>query len=185
MLLRWNVILERNGSMKMDLSGKGSSREVFDAVAAFLKLHGLEPVSNDFQRPWGGFFAFAEAGAGDFLSAFYPELSHDTLRRNGRLSPKILMVEPRKKLSWQYHDRRAEIWKSLHGGVGVVTSATDMQGPCTTLQENETIHIAQGQRHRLVGLQTWGVIAEIWIHCDPDQPSDENDIVRLEDDFGR
>lgn len=53
------------------------------------------------------------------------------------------------------------------------------------LEEDKTVQTQQRQRHRLVGLETWGVIAEIWMHSDPDAPSDENDIVRLEDDFGR
>jgi hypothetical protein len=34
----------------------------------------------------------------------------------------------------------------------------------------------------LGGLETWGVIAEIWIHNAPSAPSDENDIVRLAED---
>ena len=171
--------------MKMNLSGIGASREIFEAVAAFLKRQNLEPQSEDLERPWGGFFTFGEERARDFVGVFFPELSHETLRPNVRLSPKILMVEPRKKLSWQYHHRRAEIWKSLHGDVGVFVSATDLPGPCITLHEDKTIEIPQGQRHRLVGLDTWGVIAEIWMHSDPAALSDENDIVRLEDDFGR
>jgi hypothetical protein len=36
-----------------------------------------------------------------------------------------------------------------------------------------------------VGLQGWGVLAEIWQHTDAGQPSDEDDIVRVQDDFGR
>ncbi|NBV85915.1 MAG: phosphoheptose isomerase, partial [Verrucomicrobia bacterium] len=32
---------------------------------------------------------------------------------------------------------------------------------------------------------TWGIVAEIWLHTDPSAPSDENDIIRLDDDFGR
>ena len=171
--------------MKMNLSGSGSSRELFESVAAFLKRLNLAPQSEDLERPWGGFFTFGEEQARDFLGVFFPELSHETLRRNGRLSPKILMVEPCKKLSWQYHHRRAEIWKSLHGNAGVFVSATDLSGPLITLKEDNTIQIAQGQRHRLVGLETWGVIAEVWIHSDPDAPSDENDTVPLEDDAVR
>jgi len=47
------------------------------------------------------------------------------------------------------------------------------------------ISLEQGERHRLVGLDDWGVVAEIWMHTDPSNPSDEDDIVRLQDDFGR
>jgi mannose-6-phosphate isomerase len=37
----------------------------------------------------------------------------------------------------------------------------------------------KGERHRLIGLASCGVIAEIWQHTDPKDPSDEEDIVRL------
>jgi mannose-6-phosphate isomerase len=37
----------------------------------------------------------------------------------------------------------------------------------------------------LVGLDQWGVVAEIWQHTDVTNLSDESDIVRLQDDFGR
>jgi hypothetical protein len=29
------------------------------------------------------------------------------------------------------------------------------------------------------------LVAEIWQHTDPDHPSNEDDIVRVQDDFGR
>jgi hypothetical protein len=53
------------------------------------------------------------------------------------------------------------------------------------LKIGEIIRLKQGQRHRLVGLNGWGMIAEIWQHTDASQPSDEDDIVRVQDDFGR
>jgi len=39
--------------------------------------------------------------------------------------------------------------------------------------------------HRLIGTNTWGAVVEIWIHSDSDNPSDEDDIGRLQDDFSR
>jgi hypothetical protein len=45
--------------------------------------------------------------------------------------------------------------------------------------------LAQGERHRLVGLDAQAIIAEIWQHTDASHPSDEDDIVRVQDDFGR
>ena len=47
------------------------------------------------------------------------------------------------------------------------------------------ITLKQGERHRLIGLNDFGVIAEIWQHTDVNNPSDENDIVRIQDDYGR
>ncbi len=54
-----------------------------------------------------------------------------------------------------------------------------------TLHTGDTITLQQGERHRLVGSDGWGIIAEIWQHTDAANPSDENDIVRVQDDFGR
>jgi len=49
----------------------------------------------------------------------------------------------------------------------------------------EIVRLKQGERHRLIGLETFGMIAEIWQHTDPANPSDESDIVRVQDDFAR
>ena len=35
------------------------------------------------------------------------------------------------------------------------------------------------------GLDETSVVAEIWQHTDATHPSDENDIIRVQDDFGR
>jgi len=107
------------------------------------------------------------------------------LRISGKLSPKILIVAPEKRLSWQYHHRRAEIWRVIQGNVGVMVSDTDEESVVSTLKEGETIRLRQGQRHRLIGLDGFGILAEIWQHTDANNPSDEDDIVRVQDDFGR
>ncbi len=171
--------------MRFELSEQATRQEVFGIVAEYLASQNLSVDAKDLERLWGGFFAISEEQTNLFVGLFFPELRVESLRGKGRLSPKVLMVEPRKKLSWQYHHRRAEIWKSIYRGVGVVSSLTDVEGGLRNLREEESIELAQGQRHRLVGLETWGVVAEIWLHTDPSHPSDEEDIVRLEDEFGR
>ncbi|HEX6889822.1 MAG TPA: phosphoheptose isomerase [Chryseolinea sp.] len=146
---------------------------------------GFRIAAKDMKRPWGGFFVLDESQAKQFASLYFPEVEIDTLKISGKLSPKILMVETNKRLSWQYHFRRAEIWKLVAGVAGVVTSETDAEGNLHQLTVGETIRLKQGQRHRLVGLDGWGMIAEIWQHTDSQHPSDEDDIVRVQDDFGR
>jgi len=69
--------------------------------------------------------------------------------------------------------------------VGVIRSETDEEGPLETYEKGDSIRLKQGERHRLVGLDDWGVLAEIWQHTDAANPSDEDDIVRVQDDFGR
>lgn len=108
-----------------------------------------------------------------------------TLTIGGKLSPKLLLVAPEKRLSWQYHNLRAEIWKVLQGIVGIVCSDNDQEGELVHYTEGQTIKLAQGERHRLVGLEADAIIAEIWQQTDSLQPSDEDDIVRVQDDFGR
>ena len=170
--------------MKFELKSK-ERKEVFAEIEKYLMGLNLRIVSNDFQRPWGGFFVIDETQAKQFADLFFPGVDVSSLRISGKLSPKILIVEPGKRLSWQYHHRRAEIWRSLSGKVGVVTSFTDEESDTVTLTPGQEIQLAQGQRHRLKGLTDWGVLAEIWQHTNAENPSDENDIVRVQDDFGR
>jgi mannose-6-phosphate isomerase len=158
---------------------------VFNKVNAELEGKGFRVVNKDENRPWGGFFVIDEEQAPLFIETFFPHLSIEDFKGYDKLSPKILLVSPEKRLSWQYHHRRAEIWTVIDGKAGVIISDTDEQTEVKILQLSDTISLQQGERHRLVGLDEWGIVAEIWQHTDPQNPSDEDDIVRLQDDFGR
>ena len=158
---------------------------LFREIEQQLQNQGFKIDKQDQTRPWGGFFVIKEDQAQQFADTYFDGLSVDSLRISGKLSPKILVVAPRKRLSWQYHFRRAEIWKVIQGTVGVATSQTDEQGEVKTHEVGSLITLKQGERHRLVGLNDWGVLAEIWQHTDAANPSDEEDIVRVQDDFGR
>lgn len=170
--------------MKEDLLS-GDKAQIFEKVQKHLEGLGFKIVSKDDTRPWGGFFVLDESQAEKFGGQYFPGIEIKSLKISGKLSPKILMVQANKRLSWQYHHRRAEIWKLVAGTAGVVTSETNQLGPLKKLEINEVIRLNQGQRHRLVGMDGWGMVAEIWQHTDANNPSDEDDIVRVEDDFGR
>ena len=150
-----------------------------------IKSFGFEITSKDFQRPWGGFLVISEEQAQEFADKFFDGINIENIKIGGKLSPKILVVNPNSKLSWQYHKRRAEIWKVFIGEVGVSRSFYDNQNPLIKLVTGDQIRLKKGERHRLIGLSDFAVIAEIWQHTDPNNPSDENDIVRLSDDYGR
>ena len=159
--------------------------EIFNGIAQRLKIEGFNVVNVDNTRPWGGFFVIDEQQAQQFANVYFDGLNVDELKISGKLSPKILVVAPDSRLSWQYHHRRAEIWQVVSGTVGVVTSNTDEEGSLQKLPPNTRIKLEQGERHRLIGLEDWGIVSEIWQHTDPENPSDESDIVRVQDDFGR
>ena len=146
---------------------------------------GFKIVSKDFDRPWGGFLVIDESQAQDFSNQFFKGINIETLKISGKLSPKILIVKPESRLSWQYHNRRAEIWRVYKGEVGIIRSDDDTENEIEIYREGDQITLKQGERHRLIGLDNYGVVAEIWQHTDKNDPSDEEDIVRVQDDFGR
>jgi mannose-6-phosphate isomerase-like protein (cupin superfamily) len=154
--------------------------EVEKYISSFVRIR-----YKDMSRPWGGFLVIEEEDSEKFIAQFFSHLTKDELSISGKLSPKILLVEPGKKLSWQYHHRRAEIWKLIGGRAGVIKSDDDTEKDEIILEINDLVELKQGERHRLIGLDKWGIIAEIWRHTEAENPSDEDDIVRVQDDFGR
>lgn len=150
-----------------------------------LSSYQIRISSTDFARPWGGFFVLDENDADKFIAAYFPTFKKEDLMLGNKLSPKLLVVGPQQRLSWQYHNRRAEIWRVVEGEIGVVMSENDEQHDVNEFEPGDIIILNKGQRHRLVGLDSWGIVAEIWQHTDTDHPSDEDDIIRLQDDFGR
>lgn len=174
--------------MEKPILSEGKDKEVlFDTLIDFAENLGLKIADTDPLRPWGGWIHFSDESTKKFLKLYFQEINLEELYRYGqRLRPKFLLVAPERRLSWQYHDRRAELWKVVVGPVGVRLNDTDEQ-PDTheTYSEGTLLRLDPHLRHRLIGLNRWGLIAEIWQHTDLDTPSEEEDIVRLEDDYGR
>jgi mannose-6-phosphate isomerase-like protein (cupin superfamily) len=171
--------------MSLNFSSHIPKELVFEHIAEYLHHQNLKINKQDNTRPWGGFFVIEENEAEKFINLYFPQLSKEELNISGKLSPKILVVAPEKRLSWQYHHRRAEIWKLIGGEAGVIISDTDDEKETRHLNIGDIIQLKQGERHRLIGLDGWGIVAEIWRHTDFENPSDEDDIVRVQDDFGR
>lgn len=106
-------------------------------------------------RPWGKFRSFP----------------YDEAR-----SIKIITVNPAKAISLQYHNRRSEFWVVLDKGLEI-TMGNKVWEP----DSGEEIFIHQKSLHRVRCLGKLPArVMEIWIG-----DSDESDIVRLKDDYGR
>ena len=158
---------------------------IFENAAQQLAKKGFTIVQQNKHKPWGGYFVIDEKQSVRFIQTYFPSIDANTTVGKHKISPKILLVAPHKRLSWQYHFRRAEAWKVISGQVGVVTSTSDIEGDVQVCATGTKISIKTEERHRLIGLNDWGIIAEIWQHIDANNPSNEADIVRLQDDFGR
>jgi len=129
------------------------------------------------KRPWGCFYCIEKFYNDKFVNKYFPKLRVNDIKT---ISCKILYIEPNKKLSLQYHFKRRELWNVLKGPVGSIIGHKD-----TILNNGETVLIEESQVHRLIGLDDEAIIAEIWINVNDEDPSFENDIIRIDDDYDR
>lgn len=157
---------------------------IFHSVKEKLEVKGFSIANMDVSLPWGGFFVIDETQAAKFAQYYFPDEDFSVLQITNKLSPKILLVAPHKRLSWQFHHRRAEIWKCIGGQVGVITSDNDEEKIQHTLKkgdiiklnrENVTAYWIRRLGHCGRNMATYGLT---------ENPSNE-DIIRLQDDFGR
>ena len=88
---------------------------------------------------------------------------------------KLIYINANSRLSLQYHRDRWEFWKVIKGTVQV-----ELDGKITEVKEEENIVIPKGVKHRVKALDNNCVILEISYGR-----FDENDIVRIEDDYQR
>jgi len=170
---------------ELNFSAASSPKEIFEMLERTVQEMGFKIIQKDLNRPWGGFFVVSEDQIAEFKNIFFPELELTSRQMDQKLSPKLLIVAPHKRLSWQYHFRREEVWKLIAGASGIVRSSNDEQAEASEMKIGELVVLNKGERHRLIGKDNWGLVAEIWMHTDPDNPSDEDDIVRLQDDYSR
>jgi len=170
---------------KVELELYSEKEEVLSAVNDWINELGFSVSETDFRKPWGAYWKIDDEQIMSFLETFFPDKLSE-LDSTESLSPKFLLVGPGERLSWQYHLRRSEDWRVLEGSVEVKSSIFDEEPEVGIhLSTGDSISFGCGERHRLIGANGWGLVAEIWTHTDKDSPSDEKDIVRLQDDYLR
>ena len=136
-------------------------------------------------KPWGLEVQVDPAEAHEWIFRFFyhHELPSAALRRPQ--GPNLMCLAPGKRLSWHVHERKDAHLHVVTGPVSVATSETDVEPEPTIVQERSYLYVPHDIRHRLGGLSTWGVVAEISTHAFPEHPTDESDTRRISDDFGR
>ena len=91
---------------------------------------------------------------------------------------KRITVNPNQKLSLQYHEHRSEIWTIVSGygkvQVGDVTKSVKTGG---------VVEIPTGYKHRVIASEVG--ITFIEVQLSNSKNFSEDDIVRIEDDYGR
>lgn len=108
---------------------------------------------------------------------FRPWGSYDSLETGERFQVKRIRVKPGAKLSLQMHHHRAEHWIVVKGSAKVT-----IEGETVFLTENESTYIPIGKIH---SLENPGKIPLELIEVQSGSYLGEDDIVRLEDRYGR
>lgn len=90
---------------------------------------------------------------------------------------KRITVYPGKRLSYQYHSKRQEHWTVVSGRLTIT-----LDGISKALYPGESIHIPLGAKHR--AYNELGTNA-VFIEVQTGTYFGEDDIVRIEDDYGR
>lgn len=172
------------------IEGHGDDKiEMIADIIGFATKAGYTVADVDDTKPWGGFVRFDYKDGDRFIAEFFPDVNPVEARLgnpNAELSPKILLVAPEQRLSWQVHARRAERWKFLNDGGYHKSTDPDNPGEIIEAHTGDEVQFEAGECHRLIGANNhYTLVAEIWQHIDKNNPSDEADITRLQDDYKR
>ena len=138
-----------------------------------LKIRFL-PYNKDMDRinrPWGSFETLFTYHA---ISPLERSVAQDELNVS---QVKRISVKPQQKLSLQFHNHRAEHWVVIQGEI-VAQVGDDFH----VLHRNQSIYIPTHVKHRIINNSN--TVAEL-IEVQIGSSVDEDDIVRLEDDYGR
>lgn len=117
------------------------------------------------------------AEADSHLRHYRPWGFYEGLIKGERFQVKRIVVSPGQRLSLQKHYHRAEHWVVVEG-VAIVTRDEEQ----LLLQENESVYLPLGSVHRL---ENPGKIPLTLIEVQSGTYLGEDDIIRLEDTYGR
>ncbi|HIQ46419.1 MAG TPA: mannose-1-phosphate guanylyltransferase/mannose-6-phosphate isomerase [Sulfurovum sp.] len=139
------------------ISKKGDSQKIKDIVKELKgRESDLHHIHLTTHRPWG---------------------TYTVLENMPGYKIKRIVVKPGKRLSLQKHYHRNEHWIVV-SGTATVTVGEEMR----LIRPNESTYIKMGEVHRL---ENQGKIDVVLIEAQVGEYTDEDDIVRLEDDYIR
>lgn len=131
-------------------------------------------------KPWGFTIGIQPNSTTNFIKHFFPNFK--LLKQ--QVSSRFLVINPNSRLSWQWHQKRSELWKFINNPGGIMLSKNDLQPTNYIIANiNSIVKVKPTIRHRIIGLETMAIVAETWVHTDINNPSDANDRVRIEDDY--
>jgi mannose-6-phosphate isomerase len=113
-------------------------------------------MSDESRRPWG---------------------RYDVLADDASYKVKTIVVEPGERLSYQRHARRSEHWFVVSGR-GVVT----LDGDTVDVVAGRAVDVPVGTAHRIANI---GDAPLLFVEVQHGEYFGEDDIERLEDDYGR
>ena len=111
----------------------------------------------------------------DIYSENRPWGRFEKFHENQQCTVKLIYVNANCRLSLQYHKERWEFWKIIKG-----TAEVELENKLQVIKDGESIVIPKGAKHRVKALDDNCIILEVAYGR-----FDENDIVRLEDDYQR
>ncbi|HOV12853.1 MAG TPA: mannose-1-phosphate guanylyltransferase/mannose-6-phosphate isomerase [Spirochaetota bacterium] len=112
------------------------------------------------------------------LTAYRPWGSYTILDSGKNYQVKQLMINPKQKISLQYHKHRSETWTIVEG-VAEVQIGDEIK----TLHPSESIFIPANINHRLTNPLSFESLKVIEVQTG--RYLEEDDIIRLEDDYKR
>ena len=136
----------------------------------------MRPCPIPFENVEEGLSKQDEAGSSPLFDR-RPWGSFTVLDEGPTFKVKRIEVLPSKRLSYQRHARRAEHWMVVEGAAKVTLDGAELTVGC-----GETVDIPVGAAHRV---ENPGAGPLVFIEIQRGDYLGEDDIVRLEDDFGR
>ena len=102
---------------------------------------------------------------------------YEILQESDSHKVKCIWVTPGKRLSYQRHQKRAEHWFIVAGSARIT-----LNGVVSELNAGQTVDIGIGDLHRIENIGSDDVV---FIEVQSGSYFGEDDIERIEDDFGR
>ena len=102
---------------------------------------------------------------------------YDVLLDTDYCKVKQITVKPNQRLSYQRHEKREEYWTIVKGQATVTLNDKKID-----LSEGQQIHIPQHANHRIANKNTEDLI---FIEIQRGAYFGEDDIIRIEDDYGQ
>lgn len=137
-------------------------KNIYKFLEHSLSSKGYQFRKKCLNKSWGASWIIGDNSIMKFVNEYFSCFTDINISRKG-IYAKVLMIKPNSSRAGKCYHNRSQFWQVIDGEIGIVTNVPNGEFKMQFYKKNDFVHIREMEHYRVFGLESYGIVAEIWL----------------------